>query len=157
MFVYLITGIGDDSRKHYGLSFHSSCSDYIKTFKCMSSCKSIGFQIYRLDNNCKCTCHELKTSTILPFFKWGTNGTTRKRPRTYDPKLYHIIGTLSPATYEPLEDTTITEVVKITFPSSHDLSSTNANNNITVTDYGIGSGNETTTIIADEATEATVN
>lgn len=29
---------------------------------------------------------------------WRTNGTTRKLPPTYSPSLYHIVGTLSPAT-----------------------------------------------------------
>lgn len=65
----------------------------------MTACKSIGFEIFRMNNNCKCTCHETKTSTILPFAKWRTNGTTRKEPSTFRPSLYHVVGTLSPAIY----------------------------------------------------------
>ncbi|KAF9415587.1 hypothetical protein HW555_006795 [Spodoptera exigua] len=92
------------SRKHYGLSYHTACKDYIKTFTCMTACKSIGYQIFRLDFTCKCKCHELKTTTVLPFFKWRTNGTTRKWGRTSSPSLYNIAGTLSPRTYPDYED-----------------------------------------------------
>ncbi|CAG4944766.1 unnamed protein product [Colias eurytheme] len=38
----------------------------------------------------------MKTSTILPFFMWRTNGTTRKIPKTYEPQLYQVVGTLFP-------------------------------------------------------------
>ncbi|XP_075991616.1 uncharacterized protein LOC142986791 isoform X2 [Anticarsia gemmatalis] len=98
----------ETSRKHYGLSFHVKCSDYVKTFTCMTACKSIGYQVFRMDFRCKCSCHDLKTTTILPFFKWRTNGTTRKRPETYSVPLYHIVGTLSPATEEEEETTETT-------------------------------------------------
>lgn len=79
----------------------------------MSACKSIGLQVYRLNFKCVCTCHDVKTSTILPFFRWRTNGTTRKVPKTHSPKLYDIVGTLSPATIRdeklitPVNDTMI--------------------------------------------------
>ncbi|KAH9632737.1 hypothetical protein HF086_013109 [Spodoptera exigua] len=97
-------GESKKSRKHYGLSYHTACKDYIKTFTCMTACKSIGYQIFRLDFTCKCKCHELKTTTVLPFFKWRTNGTTRKWGRTSSPSLYNIAGTLSPRTYPDYED-----------------------------------------------------
>nr|XP_021184072.2 uncharacterized protein LOC110371933 [Helicoverpa armigera] len=97
---------GDDkkSRKHYGLSYHNKCKDFVKTFTCMTSCKSIGFQVFRMDFKCKCYCHELKTTTILPFFKWRTNGTTKTWAKTHSPSLYHVVGTLSPATYPDYGD-----------------------------------------------------
>ncbi|XP_022821094.1 uncharacterized protein LOC111352710 [Spodoptera litura] len=104
------------SRKHYGLSYHSGCKDYIKTFTCMTACKSIGYQVFRLDFRCKCTCHELKTTTILPFFKWRTNGTTRAWVKTSSPSLYHIYGTLSPATYSTTEN--LTTLAETTEPSA---------------------------------------
>ncbi|KAI8427913.1 hypothetical protein MSG28_002255 [Choristoneura fumiferana] len=85
-----------DSRKHYGLSFDGPCKRYNRVFKCMNQCKSIGYQLYRLDRNCNCSCYQMKTSTILPFFRWKTNGTTKKVPKTHSPRLYDIVGTLSP-------------------------------------------------------------
>ncbi|KAG6452505.1 uncharacterized protein LOC115445057 [Manduca sexta] len=108
-----VQSLDDDkniSRKHFGLSFYNRCEDYIKTFKCMTACKSIGFQIFRMNRLCKCSCHEMKTSTILPFFKWRTNGTTRKRPRTYSPKLYHVVGSLSPPTTPGVDEETTDRV-----------------------------------------------
>ncbi|CAG5022151.1 unnamed protein product [Parnassius apollo] len=41
---------------------------------------------------CKCSCHDLKTTTILPFFKWRTNGTTKTVPKTQSPRLYDVVG-----------------------------------------------------------------
>lgn len=74
----------------------------------MTACKSMGFQVFRLDYKCKCTCHELKTTTILPAFVWRTNGTTKQLPATYSPKLYAIVGTMSPPPIETSEyDTTV--------------------------------------------------
>ncbi|KAJ8726381.1 hypothetical protein PYW07_001079 [Mythimna separata] len=110
-FVISLHGDGEIARKHYGLSFHSKCIDYVQSFTCMTTCKSIGFTVFRMDFRCKCSCHALKTTTILPFFKWRTNGTTKTLPRTQSPSLYHIAGTISPPTVE----TTTTEVV-ITAP-----------------------------------------
>ncbi|KAL4708085.1 hypothetical protein ACJJTC_009864 [Scirpophaga incertulas] len=89
----------EDFRKHYGLSIYNKCHDYIKTFKCLTACKAIGFQMIRMDRTCKCSCHVMKTTTPVPFFMWRTNGTTRKLPFTDNPRLYNIVGTLSPATY----------------------------------------------------------
>uniref|UniRef100_A0A2A4JZA2 Uncharacterized protein n=1 Tax=Heliothis virescens TaxID=7102 RepID=A0A2A4JZA2_HELVI len=57
-----------------------------------------------MDFKCKCSCHELKTTTILPFFKWRTNGTTKTWARTHSPNLYHLVGTLSPATYPDYDE-----------------------------------------------------
>lgn len=82
----------DEFRKHYGLSFHNHCGDYVKSFKCMTTCKMMGFQVFRMNFKCKCSCHEMKTSTILPFFKWRTNGTTKTVPKTQSARLYDIVG-----------------------------------------------------------------
>ncbi|CAF4759338.1 unnamed protein product [Pieris macdunnoughi] len=86
----------DDLRKHYGLSFYNKCGNYVKIFNCLTACKSLGYQIFRLNHKCSCSCHEMKTSTFLPFFMWRTNGTTRKVPKTNAPKLYQVVGTLFP-------------------------------------------------------------
>lgn len=94
----------DKSRKHYGMSYHVKCDNYVKSFTCMSACKSIGFQVFRMDHRCKCSCHELKTTTILPFFKWLTNGTTMQWHKTRSVPLYNIVGTLSPPTYPDYSD-----------------------------------------------------
>lgn len=40
----------------------------------------------------------MKTTTVLPFFIWRTNGTTMKMPKLQSVKLYDVVGTLSPAT-----------------------------------------------------------
>lgn len=101
---HLFLDDSERSRKHYGLSFHANCRDYLKTFTCLSACKSIGFQVFRLGFSCQCSCHELKTTTLLPFFKWRSNGTTKTWAKTSSPQLYHIIGTLSPATYPDYTD-----------------------------------------------------
>lgn len=61
----------------------------------MTTCKSIGYEVYRINFRCKCVCHKLKTTTELPFYIWRTNGTTRKVPKTFSPQLYHIVGTIS--------------------------------------------------------------
>ncbi|KPJ13818.1 hypothetical protein RR48_08632 [Papilio machaon] len=34
----------------------------------------------------------MKTTTIVPYFKWRTNGTTKTVPKTQSPRLYDIIG-----------------------------------------------------------------
>ncbi|CAH0725846.1 unnamed protein product, partial [Brenthis ino] len=70
----------------------------------MTACKSIGYQVFRLNTSCKCSCHEIKTSTELPYFKWKTNGTTMQIPKTFSPKVYHVVGTLSPATIIGITD-----------------------------------------------------
>lgn len=62
----------------------------------MSTCKSLNYKIYRLNTFCKCSCHALSSTTILPFFKWRTNGTKRARPKTRSPGQYDVAGTLSP-------------------------------------------------------------
>lgn len=78
-------------RKHYGLSFYDKCKNYIKVFKCLTSCKQMGYSIFRLNFECKCACHEMKTSTVLPYFKFSTNGTTREFPLTYSPRIYDVV------------------------------------------------------------------
>lgn len=100
-------------RKRYGLSFDERCKNYRIVFQCMTTCKSIGYQVYRINFRCKCVCHKFKTTTELPFYVWRTNGTTRKIPQTFRPQLYHIVGTLSPKrvhkiTTEATNDTTET-------------------------------------------------
>lgn len=52
-----------------------------------------------MDFHCRCTCHTMKTTTILPFFKWRTNGTTKTVPRTQNPKLYDIVRIRSSPSY----------------------------------------------------------
>lgn len=74
----------------------------------MTSCKSIGYEVYRINFRCKCVCHKLKTTTDLPFYIWRTNSTTRKVPKTFSPHLYHVVGTLSPAS-SPVTETTLQE------------------------------------------------
>lgn len=96
-----------DSRKHYGLSFDGPCKRYSLVFKCMNQCKSIGYQLHRLDRSCNCSCYQMKTSTILPFFRWKTNGTTKKVPKTHSPRLYDIVGTLSPFPKKTEQPTTV--------------------------------------------------
>lgn len=74
----------------------------------MTTCKSIGYEVYRINFRCKCVCHKLKTTTELPYFIWRTNGTTRKIPQTFSPQLYHIVGTISatPITRRRVTDST---------------------------------------------------
>lgn len=72
----------------------------------MTTCKSIGYEVYRINFRCKCVCHKLKTTTELPFFVWRTNGTTRKIPKTFSPQLYHVVGTISAT---PIPKTTTVE------------------------------------------------
>ncbi|CAG9784394.1 unnamed protein product [Diatraea saccharalis] len=67
-----------------------------------------------MDWKCKCTCHVMKTTTVVPFFMWRTNGTTRKLPKTFSPQLYHVVGTLSPATYSGEDTEDFTEVANVT-------------------------------------------
>ncbi|RVE42570.1 hypothetical protein evm_012783 [Chilo suppressalis] len=111
--IYTLDDSSDDFRKHYGLSYYRLCKEYVKIFKCLSACKSVGFQIIRMDQKCKCTCHAMKTTTPVPYFKWRTNGTTRKLPKTYSPQLYHIVGTLSPATTKQTPNVTTPPVTNI--------------------------------------------
>lgn len=120
----------NDSRKHYGLSFHIDCKDYVKTFKCMSACKSIGYQVFRMNSRCKCSCHDMKTSTVLPFFKWRTNGTTRSLPKTRSPRLYHIVGTLSlPSKIDSVETTVDSTLPDYAVRTSTSSSERERNNN----------------------------
>lgn len=92
-----ISAVTDDvDQRKYGLNFHNGCQDYVKVFKCATTCKSKGFQIYRLQFKCKCTCHQKKSAQSLPYFKWRTTGTTRKVPLTKSPELWSIVGTLYP-------------------------------------------------------------
>ncbi|KAJ8729408.1 hypothetical protein PYW08_000989 [Mythimna loreyi] len=138
-------GINETARKHYGLSFHSKCIDYVKSFTCMTTCKSIGFRVFRLDFRCKCSCHEIKTTTILPFFKWRTNGTTKTLPSTQSPGLYHIAGTISPPTPETTTVPTTTPAAVVTCEPSKN----NDLGNTTAIDDGPNSNNsETTTSIS---------
>lgn len=74
----------------------------------MSACKAMSFQVYRIDQRCRCTCHEMQTTTILPFFKWRTNGTTRAVPKTRSVKIYEIVGTISPPPETDTEPTNAT-------------------------------------------------
>lgn len=129
----------DDFRKHYGLSYYENCKIYSKIFKCLTSCKSMGYKVFRMGTSCKCTCHELKTTTELPFFVWRTNGTTRQTPATYSPSLYHIVGTLSPPTAATTEEN-ITTTINITDLCGHTTPASNATN---VTDVPEGDSNST--------------
>lgn len=45
----------------------------------------------------------MKTTTILPFFKWRTNGTKKAVPSTKSAGQYDVAGTLSPL---PVKETT---------------------------------------------------
>lgn len=84
----------------------------------MSVCKSIGYEVFRLNYMCKCTCHEIKTTTVVPYFKWRTNGTPKAMPKTFSPPLYHIVGTLSPPPGSMIENTT-TSTVKTDYQPGH--------------------------------------
>lgn len=140
-----------DFRKHYGLSLYESCKNYVKVFKCMVGCKSIGFQIFRMNRNCKCSCHEMKTSTILPYFKWRTNGTTRFLPKLQTPKLYEIVGTLFVPTSDNFENisTTISSILN----NTKDLNNGTVNETTTISgniDKNNGTENVITTILSNE-------
>lgn len=110
----------------------------MRAFKCLTVCKSIGYQIHRLDTFCKCTCHDIKTSTFLPFFKYRTNGTTRRQPKTFSPRLYHVVGPYSPPSFfdtsESAENDTITKTT--------DIAQTEAESATGVTNTGSGNTTE---------------
>lgn len=110
----------------------------------MTACKSIGYQVFRLNRLCKCTCHELKTSTILPFFQWKTNGTTKKIPKTFSPRLYDVVGTLSPASIT--NSTEVTTSSAGTFKDFNDTFSCNNTNITMTTQSGAGGGQNGTNL-----------
>ncbi|KAJ2953652.1 hypothetical protein O0L34_g1264 [Tuta absoluta] len=143
------------SRKHFGLSFNNRCPKPRVVFKCMTTCKSIGFQIFRLNFRCNCSCHALKTTTILPFFKWRTNGTTKTLGTTRRPRIFEIYGPM----FHSLE-TTIkvekNESENITCPPwpSIDANATSKNNSNATSDGNVSSegGNST----ANETNDTTI-
>ncbi|CAK1603108.1 unnamed protein product [Parnassius mnemosyne] len=136
----------EDFRKHYGLSFHNQCGDYVKSFKCMTTCKMMGFQIFRMNYKCKCSCHEMKTSTVLPYFKWRTNGTTKTVPKTQSPRLYDVVGKYTETETETQTETNVSDadvVVNFTCPTLSYSTSNNTTSNYTTSNY-------TTTISSDD-------
>lgn len=104
----------------------------------MTTCKSIGYEVYRINFRCKCVCHKFKTTTDLPFFIWRTNSTTRKIPETFSPQLYHVVGTIS-ATPIPKMPVTI---------GTDETTSVDAND----TDHNDTEGNTTVGNETDDAT-----
>lgn len=88
----------------------------------------------------------MKTSTILPFFKWQTNGTTKVLPKTASPGLYHIVGTLSPPPGDSEEiSTTINDTESETIITTELPSSVQTTVVENVTDGGNSTGNLTGT------------
>lgn len=102
----------------------------------------------------------MKTSTILPFFKWRTNGTTRKLIVTNSPRLYSVAGTAYPKERTTVEETT-TEPSNFTYPicvtvkNTADANSTAASNS-TGNSTGIDTtlSDQTGATAADAATTA---
>lgn len=115
----------------------------------MSACKSIGYQVFRMDMRCKCTCHELKTTTILPFFKWRTNGTIQRVHKTVSVGLFNIVGTLSPQPTIETDETTKSPnieyiYVNCTYPTDVVLNTTQTYDSDTnTTSQGVDSETDT--------------
>ncbi|XP_013181118.1 PREDICTED: uncharacterized protein LOC106127559 [Papilio xuthus] len=129
--VFAYSSDDESIRKHYGLSFHNHCSDYVKSFKCMTTCKMMGFQIFRMNFKCKCSCHDMKSTTIVPYFKWRTNGTTKTVPKTQSARLYDIIGIETVTTQGYTGNATCPTFYYPTTPPTDTKSSSSGSNNST--------------------------
>lgn len=70
----------------------------------------------------------MKTTTVVPYFKWRTNGTPKAMPKTFSPRLYHIVGTLSSPS-SSMTDKLTTSTVKTDQPVTDE---TTINQNETV-------------------------
>ncbi|CAG9566876.1 unnamed protein product [Danaus chrysippus] len=91
----------------------------------------------------------MKTSTILPFFKWRTNGTTKVLPKTASPGLYHVVGTLSPPPGSSEEISTTTDDTETDSVETTELPSSVATTVVeNVSDAGNSTGNLTGTTTA---------
>ncbi|XP_047986829.1 uncharacterized protein LOC125226783 [Leguminivora glycinivorella] len=135
-----------DARKRYGYGFYGPCDNYRITFLCMTNCKSLGYEVYRLDRSCKCTCHEMRSTMALPYYKWYTTDTPKRVPTTRSARLWDVVGTLSP---HPIEQTTTPEDNN-TCPTFPTINATESTGNETEVTTSAGDGSNTT-----EATNAT--
>lgn len=82
----------------------------------------------------------MKTSTELPYFKWRTNGTTMQLPKTFSPKLYHVVGTLSPPTIIDITENSTVDIDDS--PKKETTSITDEMNQTTTESVTVDEGNK---------------